>query len=289
MASPEFTRIVAVGYAVGAAFCMAAMDAAGKLAVLEAPVAQVIALRAAFVLALGWPMIRAAGIGATLRTRHPWIHGVRAVAILASMLSFLVGVRAMPLANATAIGLSAPLFMLVFASLVLGEAIRVTQILAAIIGFAGVLVVMGAGLGGAGWGPTALMVGSAASFGLSMVLVRRLAGADGDATLLLYSNLGVLFAGALAVPATIAPMSGVSWLMIAAMAALMFAGQLATYRAFRRASVATLAPVQYAELIFAAALGWLIWREAAGPEIWLGGALIVAGGALAIRRPQENA
>lgn len=273
-----------MGYGLLAAACMAGLDAAGKGAAIEAPIAQVIALRAACVLALAWPMIGTAGARAALATRRWGAHGVRVLAILISMAGFFVGVREMPLANATAIGLSAPLFMTALAWPILGEAVDTRRALAVVVGFAGVLFAMGSGYGAAGWWPMAMMVLSAAFFGFSLIMTRKIAASEGDAALLLFTNLGVMIGALLVAPFEQGAMSWTAAGLATIMAVLMLVGQVATYRGLRAAPIAVLAPIQYSELVFAAALGWLIWREDVTAATWVGGGAIVLGALLAIRR-----
>ena len=55
-------------------------------------------------------------------------------------------------------------------------------------------------------------------------------------------------------------------------------------QAYRHAPVSVLAPFDYSALIWGALLGWLIWRELPGAEIWIGAAIVSAAGVYIARR-----
>lgn len=51
-----------------------------------------------------------------------------------------------------------------------------------------------------------------------------------------------------------------------------------TALAYHHGEAATIAPLEYTNLIWSALAGWLIWATLPGQWVWLGGALIIAGG-----------
>src|SRR5271163_4635960 len=81
--------------------------------------------------------------GATvLRTRRRLFYTIRASFSLFSMLGAFYGVAYMPIADATAISFTGPLFATAGAALILHETVRLRRWLATLVGFAGVLVVV---------------------------------------------------------------------------------------------------------------------------------------------------
>ena len=77
------------------------------------------------------------------RTGHPLRYAFRASAGVAGVALMFFAIAVIPLANATAIGFSSPIFAMIFAVLLLGEKANRFRWLAAAVGFAGVVVVAG--------------------------------------------------------------------------------------------------------------------------------------------------
>ena len=55
-------------------------------------------------------------------------------------------------------------------------------------------------------------------------------------------------------------------------------------RAFRYAPVAVLAPFDYGALIFAAVIGFVVWNEVPGINLWIGAAFVIASGLFILHR-----
>ena len=98
-------------------------------------------LRAIFAL----PMVVAAAwmiSGQTLRQKRPRWVAARAILMAISMLFFFASIPMMPMAQATAGLFSAPLFVLAFSALFLGEPVGWRRTLAVLFGFAGALIIL---------------------------------------------------------------------------------------------------------------------------------------------------
>src|SRR3546814_11290047 len=80
-----------------------------------------------------------------VKTRYPRAHIIRSVVGLASMFFMFMGLARLPLNDAAAIGFTAPIFATLMSAAVLGERIGIHRTLAIAAGFAGVLVLPGAG------------------------------------------------------------------------------------------------------------------------------------------------
>src|SRR6266481_710140 len=91
------------------------------------------------VLLLPW-IVRSAP--ALLRSRNTGFYLLRAVVGLVSMLSWFYGITVVPLATATAVNFTAPLFATMAAALILHEDVRLRRWAAVVIGFIGVLIIM---------------------------------------------------------------------------------------------------------------------------------------------------
>src|SRR3546814_16470131 len=100
--------------------------------------------RCAFGLATVLPFMLRGGTAA-FRTERPMLHLFRGLLGTTAMFCSFYALTHLPLADATAIGFANTLFMIVLAVLFLGKTVRWRRWTATIVGFAGVLVMVGPG------------------------------------------------------------------------------------------------------------------------------------------------
>ena len=194
-----------------------------------------------------------------------------------------MGLRGLPLAEAVAVSFTEPLFITALSGPLLGEAVGVRRWAAVIIGFVGALIMVRPGT--EAFRPEALLVLTAAfAYALAMVLTRRLTRTETDVALVTYTTL---IAGLASLPfASLvwqAPGSGDLGLF----ALVGIAGGSAAYLlviAYRNAPAAVVAPFDYTSLIWASVFGWMLWREAPEPAVWVGAAIVAAAGVYITRR-----
>jgi drug/metabolite transporter (DMT)-like permease len=264
------------------------MDAFQKAVVSTLPLAMIIVLRSVFVLMLTAPFLAARQGWRALRPNDYRWHAARFCCWAVSSSCFLLALRHLPLATAIAIGLSSPLFMTAFSTVLLGERVGAHRWSAVCVGFLGVLIITRPG--GAGFEVGALYaLVSAIGFALVMVLARRMSRSETDASMLVSQNLGVAIIGAPLALLTWQAPNALDLTMIAGAALCLSIGLYLTIRAFRLAPVGVVSPFHYTELVFGAALGWLIWNESVTLNVWLGSACIVGAGLYVIWREQMRA
>jgi drug/metabolite transporter (DMT)-like permease len=271
-----------------AGFILSVMDGLIKWSVNAFPVAQVVLIRSAFVLLMMVPMIVRAGGWRALKMHRPLGHALRAFLAVASILTFFESVRLLPLATVIAIGFGAPLLMTAMSVPVLGEKVGVHRWTAIAIGFIGVLVITRPTDGALSGGALLALV-SSVFFAMNLVAARWLARTETDIALMFWQNAGVLTASAILAPFAWTPLALIDLVLIAVMGMLLLLGQFCTVKAFRTAPVGAVAPFQYVELIWAAAIGYLFWREAPSANVWIGAAIVVASGLYVIWRERVRA
>jgi drug/metabolite transporter (DMT)-like permease len=273
-----------IAFALAGVIALSVMDGIAKWLVVTLSVFQLLAIRSAFNLFLLSPMVRQAGGGPALRTRsHGW-HALRVLVSVAALICFFEALRHLPLATCIAIGFAAPLFMAVLSVVLLGERVGPHRWAAIVTGFLGVLVIVPPDADGLLSWAGGLMVVSSLLFGLSQVLVRRLARHETDAAILVYQNAGMLAVGVLGLPFVWVPISALELAGIAAMSVVLTIGQVCTVKAFRAAPVGVVAPFHYTELIWATLIGYVFWAEFPEPHVWAGAAIVVAAGLYMIWR-----
>jgi drug/metabolite transporter (DMT)-like permease len=254
-------------------------DALSKLVVAVVPTAQAIGLRSLFLLLLFAPvfahaMSRGAPIFATgrpmLHLARIALHGVSTVAAF-SALPYL------SLTTYTTISFIAPIFIALAAIPMLGERLKPYQVGAIALGFAGCAIV----LRPTGEGETAFMalaLLSAAAWAMSVPLLRLLTRTESRVTLLAWSNAPLMVAAIVVALFDWRPIEISLLIVIAATSALQIVGQLFSMTALRLAPAATVAPVQYTQILWASLIGLVMFNEWPKPDLWIGAAFIVAGG-----------
>jgi drug/metabolite transporter (DMT)-like permease len=203
-----------------------------------------------------------------------------------SMVLGFYAVSMLPLADATAIAFSQPLFSVVVAALVLGEKVRWRRWSATVIGFAGVLIMVRPGEGSMQLGALVALA-NAAAVSLSILLVRRLS--DSETPLMILTQFAIFSTLLLTVPAILVwrwpDLWG--WVLAVGIALSATVGQYFWVQAFKAGEMSAVAPFEYMRLPFAVFVGWLIWGEM--PVIWTYlGASIVIGSALYIAHREHQ-
>lgn len=218
-----------------------------------------------------------------LRTRHLGLHALRGLLMLLGAYLYFTSLRFLPLAEATALIFSAPIFITALSVPLLGEAVGLRRWGAVILGFIGVLIVVQPGA--AGFHPASLLpVGAAFLYSLFMVSARWVGPSEGLWTTMLFV---VLFPMLYAAPFALWVWTEVQvedlWLFVA-IAIFGSLGITLIGQAFRLAPAAVVAPFDYTALVWATAFGWLIWGDLLGLWTIVGALIIVASGIIIVLR-----
>lgn len=192
-----------------------------------------------------------------------------------SMVLGFYAVSMLPLADATAIAFSQPLFSVVVAALIAGEKVRWRRWSATIIGFVGVLVMVRPGEGSLQAGALVALA-NAGTVAISILLVKRLS--DSETPLMILTQFAIFSTILLAPPAIWVWRWPDTWGWVLAVGIALSAtiGQYFWVQAFKAGEMSAVAPFEYLRLPFAVFVGWLIWDEI--PVIWtyVGAAIVIA-------------
>jgi drug/metabolite transporter (DMT)-like permease len=212
-----------------------------------------------------------------LRTRRPGLQLMRGIALLASSLFFISGLRFLPIAEASATSFVSPLFVTALSIVFLGESVGMRRWLATAVGLAGVLIVLRPG--SSAFHPAALFpIVSALAWACTLIMTRMMSGSEHASTTMTYSSIaGVCILSALVPLVWVTP----SWhdiLFGILIGIASTAGQWIVVLAFRYADASVLAPFSYTQLLWVSILGFIIFGEL--PDVWTvtGAAFIVASG-----------
>ena len=221
------------------------------------------------------------------------IHAARGVLSAGMGFLFFWGIGRVPLAQAVALAFISPLIALYLAAVLLGEEVRRNTVTASLIAFAGVVVIF-VGQAQADLGREALIgsiaiIISAGLYALNIVIMRRQAQLADPMEITFFQSVivtGVLGTAVLFVGAPFP--AGVHWPWILLACVLAIASMLLMSWAYARAEASYLAATEYTAFLWAALLGWLIFREPLSPFTLAGAALIVAGCVLAARKSPDT-
>ena len=182
-------------------------------------------------------------------TRFPRLQILRASLSIPMVWCFFTGLKSLPLAEAITIAFVAPLFITMLSRPILGEQIGTRRWMAVAVGFVGVLVALRPGFGGFGTGALLVII-SAFSYALSMVLLRRFSGQEPTHNIFFYGSIGAfVVAGFNSVPIWLAP-DLADWGLLLLVGIWGVFGGYAVIRAYRLGEASMLAPLEYTALIW---------------------------------------
>jgi drug/metabolite transporter (DMT)-like permease len=227
----------------------------------------------------------AAGAGfASLRTRRVGAHVIRMVLGVTAMgLNFLAMIL-LPLAEATSIGFTVPIFATVLAALLLGEPTGKWRWGAVAAGFAGVLLIVQPGGGGVASAGTAIAIAAALMTASVTILIRRLGATEMASTTVFWFASSSLVPLGLLMIRYASMHDGQTWAILAGLALAGGLAQITLTAALRLAPVALVMPMDYTSLIWATLLGIWIFAELPTPWVWVGAPIIIASGLVIVWR-----
>jgi drug/metabolite transporter (DMT)-like permease len=212
-----------------------------------------------------------------LQTKSLGLQLMRGAALLGSSLFFISGLRFLPIAEASATGFVAPLFVTALSIFFLGEKVGLRRWIATAVGLIGVLIILRPG-SGAFHAAAFFPLVSALAWACTLIMTRMMSGKELATTTMTYSSIaGVCILSAL-VPAVWVTPSWHDILFGILIGVASTAGQWIVVLAFRYADASVLAPFSYSQLVWVSLLGFLIFGEV--PDVWTvtGAAFIVASG-----------
>ena len=212
------------------------------------------------------------------QTRHLRVQLLRSLCLVIATTSFFGGLRFLPLAEASAITFLAPMFAIVLSMRVLGERPTRARWISAIVGFAGILILVRPG--SAVFHPaTGFLVLAALANALYQLLTRKLS-QDTPHTTLFYSGLVGAIGLSAALPFADLPASvtlrDAGFLVVLGLLAGL--GHWLLIGAFLRAPASLIAPFTYLQMIWATLFGFLIFGQLPDRISAVGMAVIVASG-----------
>ncbi len=216
-----------------------------------------------------------------VRTRRPRLQLIRGVVLLASSVCFVGALRALPLAEATAINYTTPMLVVLMARLFLGERMTPIRIAFVVAGAVGMLLIVRPG---SDMFQGAAFLGLAAAlFYASYQIMTRLLFGENPRVLLFYPAIVGTVIMTLLAPAFEWPHE-MPWTHVALIVCGGLLGTLGHFLfilAFQHGPASALAPFTYMQLVFATIVGWFVYRDF--PDGWrIAGMCVIAASGLLI-------
>jgi drug/metabolite transporter (DMT)-like permease len=190
---------------------------------------------------------------------------------------WFVALPKIPLADTTAIGFTTPIFIMIGAYFIFREPMRWERWLASVIGFAGVLIVVGPQFSGGGGGLySLLMLASAPVFAASFLITKALTRTETTGVIVVWQALTIsLLSLPLALLNWQAP-TPAQWFGFLVCGLLGSAGHLCLTRSFQVADISSTQSIKFLELVWSAFIGWLVFADVPTQSTMIGGAVISA-------------
>jgi len=286
-AAPQVAGNVVLGamLMVAQAACFAGTHTIVRFATSDVHALEVVFFRFAFGAALLLPLALRHRF-AQMRTQQLGKQMLCGVFNASTTLTIFWALMLLPLADATALNFTVPMFTLLLAALLLKERVDFGRAAAVAVGFAGVLIIVRPGFSSVSWS-VLLPIAAALQLACAMLLTKSLTRTDGPMTILMHQSLwSSVFAG-LALPFVWSTPAWSTLGIALAMAGLGTVGIFLTARAMALADASVLVPFDYARLPFVAVLAYFVYAEVPGPWTWLGGAIIAAASIYLARRERR--
>lgn len=230
----------------------------------------------AIFLILGWLALR--GQVHRLKTRRLPIHTRRAMIGMVGMFFTFGAPILLPLAEATTLGFTTPIFAVILSALLLREKVGPWRWTAVALGFAGVIVITQPGNSHLPAFGAAVGLGAGLIVALISIQVRDLARTDEPLSIVFWFATLSAPVLALGLPFVMTQHTGWQWFLLLLGGVLGCVGQLLLTASLRFGQVASVVVMDYSALFWATLYGWLLWDHLPPAATWLGAPLIIAAG-----------
>lgn len=207
-------------------------------------------------------------------------HVLRCVVGLTSMAFLFHTIAVLPLAEATTIGFSMPIFATVLGALLLKEPTGWRRWAAVIVGFAGVVIVTRPGGDGAHIPLAGAATGLVAAFLTAVVtiLLRTIGRTERPLTTVFWFS--VLSLAPLGIAYALAAQAHTPWVWLVLVCCGLFGGaaQIAMTTSLAYGPVSTVVPMDYTSLLWATLFDLAVFGMAPAESTWIGAPVIVASG-----------
>jgi drug/metabolite transporter (DMT)-like permease len=288
--------LLGVGFIILAMLTFSFQDIVVKLLGGHYPVLQIVIFRSLVALPCTLLLFRYEGKRGLPTTKRHKLEYIRGVFFFLSFTTYMMGLAALPLADAAAIRNSGPLMITLFSVVLLGEKVGLRRWLALVVGFIGVLFIVNPGSASFNLGSVFSLIATL-FYAINVMITRKLQVTDSSATMSYFSALVYLAASFILAPLAIgvgqipnahpsiaflfhpwAVPTLLDGLTMSGLGLLWAGGMYFTARAYSLAQASVAAPFEYIMLLFNVTWGFLIWRDVPTLMTLVGALLTLASG-----------
>ncbi len=229
-----------------------------------------------------------------VKTVHPMGHFWRGLVGTSAMMLMFAGLGLLPLPEATAIGYAAPILVVIFAAMFLGEEVRAFRLSAVALGLIGVLVVLqprmqdlSAGVEYSEAFGAMLILAGAFCAALAQVFIRKMVQVERTASIVFWFSVTASLLSLLTLPW--------GWVIPGPKVALLLGlsglcggiGQILLTSSYRFADASVIAPFEYSSMLLALIYGYAFFDEVPSGQMLGGAAIVISAGVLIIWRERR--
>lgn len=260
------------------------------------PAGQVVFFRSLFAMPVIIVWLWARGALATgLKVQNPMSHFWRGVVGTSAMGLGFAGIKFLPLPEVVAIGYAAPMLVVVFAAMFLGEKVGVFRVGTVLIGLIGVMIIMYPRLTVFDHETVAkyealgamLILMSACFAALAQIYVRMMVQSEDTAAIVFYFSLSATIISLITVPFGWAIPSAFDLGILILIGLIGGVGQIFLTSSYRYAEASVVAPFEYASMLFAIVIGYFVFDEVPTKTVLIGAAIVIFAGVVIILRERH--
>ena len=285
--------LLGIAFKIGSVLIFVAMAACIKAAGDGVPAGQIVFLRSSMAMIPVLCFLAARGqLHTAFKTSNLMSHFWRGLVGVSAMATGFYGLTRLPLPDAIALGYAKPLIMVVLASILLGETIRIYRWTAVLVGFIGVVIISWPLLSifdGQPWqndhtkGVIAVLA-SAVLGAFAMILVRKLVLSEKTPTIVLYFSLSASLISLATIPFGWVALDPSTLGLLVAAGICGGIAQIFLTESYRHADVSVIAPFEYTSIIMGLVIGYLFFGGVPQWSMLLGTAIVVGSGVFIIIR-----
>ncbi|PPR10586.1 MAG: Riboflavin transporter [Alphaproteobacteria bacterium MarineAlpha11_Bin1] len=252
-------------------------EACVKILAADYHILQVVWARYVFHALVFLAIFSRSGIISQMKTSRPFLHIARSITLMIGTITFFTALIYLSMPDAVAINFAAPLLVTALSITFLGEKVGPRRWVAIFIGFLGVLVIIRPGMGMMHWAAI-LPLGTAVCYAAYQIMT-RIAGRTEDTKTSLFwtSTMGVIVMSCIAPFVWKAP-DAQAWGIMVATGALFGFGHYLLIRAFEVATVSTLSPFLYTQIVWVTILSVIVFNQLPDEYSILGASIVIGSG-----------
>lgn len=286
---PRSRPVVAALWMIGAVASFSLMAIGGREAATDLDTFELMFCRSIIAVVVLVPFGLATGRMGQVRTRRFSLHLARNLAHFLAQNLWFYAVALIPLAQLFAIEFTTPIWIALLAPLFLGEAQTLWRVLAAALGFAGILVIAQPGIAPLNVGHLTAVL-APLGFCASIMITKALSRTETTFSILFWLGVTQAVYGAVVVfwdgTMTMPDAGNIHWVLLVGIGGL--TAHICLTTALTVAPASVVAPMDFARLPIIAVVGWLAYSEPLEVAVAVGAALILIANTINLRAEQNR-